>query len=196
MIARDVTRFAEPLSRALRLLAPEFAAKCAGKMTASGDALGDVWVELLGSRRPHARVLAATAVSVIRLRRGLNPLLQRALAKDETEWSVFAWAAGEFGTAAVRAASRIEDGDPERLGWVLAHAVRAGAGRDVEKSRASSSRLVAEAATRAVGRVDEARAFDAALRHGGGVSAAQRWVSTMLTHVDRQPSREDDAANS
>jgi hypothetical protein len=197
MVSRDATKFGESLARAVRLLAPEIAARVAGKMTAAGDALGDVWVELLASRRNHARVLAATAVAVIRLRRGLNPLLQRAMTRDEGEWPAFAWAAGEFGTAAVRAASRIEEGDPERLGWVLAHAVRSGAGRDVEKSRASSNPLMAEAATRAVGRVDEARALDAALRHNGGTTEGQRWVSAMLANVESHASRaEDDAANS
>ncbi|MGZ5970084.1 MAG: hypothetical protein ACXWP4_20570 [Polyangiales bacterium] len=195
MIARDPSRFAEPLSRALRVCAPERAAELAAAMTAAGDALGDVWVELLGSRRVHAPVLAAVATASIKLRRGLNPLLQRALARDEREWKVFAWAAGDFGTAAVRALSRMnEASDPERLGWVLAHAVRAGAGRDVEKSRSSSNRMIAEAATRGVGRVDEARAFDAALRHGTSSTEGERWASTMLSKIDRPAAKGDDDA--
>lgn len=194
MARRDPARFAEALARSLRLCPPATSAELSASLTRAGDALGDIWVELLGSRRAHARVLAGAAVAVIRLRRGLNPLLQRALASDEPEWKVFAWAAGEFGTAAVRAASRIEEGDPERLGWILAHAVRAGAGRDVEKSRSASTKLLAEAATRAVGRVDEARAFDAALRHDGAQTDGERWVSAMLGRLDARP--EDAAASS
>jgi hypothetical protein len=88
-----------------------------------------------------------------------------------------------------------EGSDPERLGWVLAHAVRAGAGRDVEKSRSASNRTIAEAATRGVGRVDEARAFDAALRHGTATTDGERWASTMLSKIDRSDAKDgDDAA--
>jgi hypothetical protein len=76
----------------------------------------------------------------------------------------------------------------------MAHAVRAGAGRDVEKSRSASSRTIAEAATRGVGRVDEARAFDAAMRHGTAGTSGERWASVMLSKIDRSAAKTDDAA--
>ena len=166
-------------------------------MIAAGDAVGDAWVELLSSRRARAAILAAIAVAVIKLRRGLNPVLQRALSKDTEDWPIFAWAAGEFGPGAVKAAQRFEDVDIERLSWVFAHAVRAGAGRDVEKCRTASHAAIAEAASRAVGKVDEARAYDAALRQGKGESENERWATGLFAKIgrsDTDPSRRGAAA--
>lgn len=183
MSRRDPARFAEPLSRALRLVPTEAAAEIAIRMVEAGDALGDVWVELLGSRRPTAAAMAAVATAKLHLRRGLNPMVQSALTKENENWSIFAWAAGEFGVAVVRALGRLEGVDIDRLAWILAHAVRSGAGRDVEKARSAPNKMLAEAATRAVGRVDEARAYDAALRHGPGATDAERAAHGMLSRA-------------
>ena len=183
MSRRDPARFAEPLSRALRLVSPEAAAELALRMVDAGDALGDVWVELLGSRRATAAAMAAVATAKLHLRRGLNPMVQSALTKENDNWSIFAWSAGEFGVAVVRALGRLENVDIDRLAWILAHAVRAGAGRDVEKARSAPNKMLAEAATRAVGRVDEARAYDAALRHGPGATDAERAAHGMLSRA-------------
>jgi hypothetical protein len=184
MAARDPARFAEPLARALRRVEPEAAADLAARMIRAGDALGDVWVELLGSRRPLAAAVAAVATGVVRLRRGLNPVVQRALAKDNDDWQLFAWAAGQFGASTVRALGGTDGLDPDRLAWVLAHAVRTGGGREVERVRTSSKGVLAEAATRAVGRVDEARAFENALRRGPGATDAERIAHAVLARVE------------
>jgi hypothetical protein len=164
MLRRDPARFAPVLSRAVRLLAPDAAVELVAEMVRAGDALADAWVELLGSRRPRASAMAAVATAVIHLRRGLNPVMHHALARDNREWKLAAWTAGEFGAGALRAAGRLEGVDPERLAWVLAHAIRAGAGRDVDKARTGPPGPLAAAAATATGLVDEAREYDSALR--------------------------------
>jgi hypothetical protein len=185
MARRDPVRFAPSLARALRLVGPDVAGELAAKMIRAGDALGDVWVELLGSRRPVAAAIAAVATAVVRLRRGLTPAVQRALEKDDPDWKLFAWTAGEFGAGAVRALGRPDELDVDRLAWMLAHVVRAGGGREVERVRTASAGAVAEAATRAVGRVDEARGFDAALRRGPGETEGERAAYAVLARVAR-----------
>jgi hypothetical protein len=180
---RDAARHASLLARALRTMPPQAAAELVASLVPAGDALGDLWVELLGSKRTGAAALAAAAVVQIKLRRGLNPLVQRTLAKGEKSWMLFAWASGEFGNAAVRALGRFEEPDPERLSWILAHAVRAGAGRDVEKARTSGTHAISDAATRAVGRVDEARAFDAALRQGHASNDVPEPVARLFQRI-------------
>lgn len=185
MARRDPVRFAAPLSRALRLLDPVSSAEIAVPMIMAGDALGDVWVELISSARPGVPALGAVGAALVRLRRGLHPVIQRALFWDDPDWRVFAWAAGEFGTAAVRALGHMDAMDIDRAAWVLAHVVRTGGGREVERARTGSNTTLAEAATRAEGRVDEARAFDAVLRQGPGQSPGEQRVHAVLARLDR-----------
>jgi hypothetical protein len=195
MLRRDPSRFAAAIARALRLLAPAATADLAAPLTAAGDALGDMWVELLSSRRAHARVLAGVATSAIHLRRGLNPLIARAVSREESEWKLFAWAAGEFGAAAAKAVARMDEADPDRVAWILAHAVRAGGGREVEKIRTTEHGAIADAATRAVGRVDEARAVDSSLRQGAvGSTDGEKLASQVLSRIGSPAERPKDTA--
>jgi hypothetical protein len=127
--------------------------------------------------------MATVATAVIHLRRGLNPVMQHALARDNREWKLAAWAAGEFGAGALRAGGRLEGFDPERMAWVLAHAIRVGAGRDVDKARTGPPGPLAAAAATATGLVDEAREYDTALRHGPGSSDDERVAHKVLARV-------------
>lgn len=165
---RDGARHEAVIGRALRMLPAARVAELAAEMVRGGDALGDVWVELLASRRRAVAAVAAAGAGVLKLRRALSPLVQRAFARDNRDWRLAAWAAGEFGVAAVRALVRAESPDPERLAWVLAHAVRCGAVKEIERARAEAPAVFLEAATRALALQDEIRAWDEALRRGEG----------------------------
>jgi hypothetical protein len=158
-------------------------------MAAAGDALGDVWVELLTSPRRSAAGAAAAATVVVRLRRGLGPLIQRALALQESEWKLFGWAAGEFGAAAVKSVGRGEPADAERLTWLLAHALRAGAVREVERLRdaAGESRGLAAAATTALERAEQARSYDLDLRRGQLRSEGERAAAGVMAQLSAGP---------
>jgi len=194
MVGRDATKFADVLPRAFRLLPGPAAGELAGAMLEAGDALGDVWVELVGSRRPVAACVAAAALAAIKLRRGLGPVLQRALSKDEPNWKLFGWAAGEFGAAVMRAVGRLDGVDPARLAWLLAHVIRGGGGRDVEKARTGSTKVLAEAASQATGLVDDARAFAKRLGTGGDGSELERAVAGLLRAHSRTSSDDDGSA--
>lgn len=165
---RDASKHEAAIGRALRMLPGPQAAELAGELVRGGDALGDVWVELLASKRRAVAAVATAGAGVLKLRRALSPLVQRALAKDNTDWKLAAWASGEFGVAAVRALARTDTDQPERLAWMIGHAIRCGASKEVERTRAESSRAFQDAATRALALQDELRAWDEALRRGEG----------------------------
>ena len=165
---RDASKHEAVIGRALRMLPAARVAELAGELVRGGDALGDVWVELLSSKRRAVAAAATAGAGVLKLRRALTPLVQRAFAKDNRDWRLAAWAAGEFGVAAVRTLVRAESPEPERLAWVLGHAIRCGAAKEVERARAEAPPAFLEAATRALALQDEIRAWDEALRRGEG----------------------------
>ena len=68
----------------------------------------------------------------------------------------------------MRALVRAEAPEPERLTWVLAHAIRCGAAKEIERARAEAPAVFLEAATRALALQDDVRAWDEALRRGEG----------------------------
>jgi hypothetical protein len=165
---RDASKHEASIGRALRMLPASQAAILAADLVRGGDTLGDVWVELLAHRRHAVSALATTGAGILRSRRALNPLVQRALAKDNTTWQLSAWAAGEFGSAVVRALLRTETDQVERLAWILGHAIRCGASKDIEKQRLEGTRVFQEAATRALSLQDDVRVWDDILRRGEG----------------------------
>jgi hypothetical protein len=165
---RDASKHEAVIGRALRMLPAPRVAELAAELVRGGDALGDVWVELLSSRRRAVAAVAAVGAGVLKLRRALTPLVQRCLAKDNRDWRLAAWATGEFGAAAVRSLVRAEAPDPERLAWVLAHTIRCGAAKELERARAEAPAVFQDAATRALALQDEIRAWDEALRRGEG----------------------------
>ncbi|MBL8679223.1 MAG: hypothetical protein JNK05_08665 [Myxococcales bacterium] len=182
---KDARTHAATLVRALKVLEPREAAPVLAAMLPAGDELGDAWVELANSKRPVAAAAGAVAIAKIKLRRGLVTVLQRALSAGTTESQLFGWAAGEFGTGAVRAiAPSMLDGDGvERCAWVLAHVVRAGGGREVERIRTSEGGALAAAATQGVGAVDDARDYDKALREAKGLTPGERAASAFLAVI-------------
>jgi hypothetical protein len=151
-------------------------------MLPSGDELADTWVELASSRKPVAAAAGAVAIAKIKLRRGLLSVLQRALTPGTTESQLFGWAAGEFGAGALRAmtSSMVEGEAVERGAWVLAHVVRAGGGREVERVRTGEEGPLAQAATMGVGAVDDARHYDRSLREGKGLTPGERAATAFL----------------
>jgi hypothetical protein len=177
---RDAPKHLAALRQAFRYARAEEATALAARLLPYNDALSDLWVELLASRRATLQHLAVAAVGALKLRRALSVLTQRATDPAATEWRLAGWAAGEAGSALVRAAGRITNASPERLAWMLAHAVRVGASREVERARADGDATYLEAATRALSLQDEARTYDAALRKGEGYSAAERLAGALL----------------
>jgi len=165
---RDASKHEAVIGRALRMLPAARVAELAAELVRGGDALGDVWVELLSSRRRSVAAVATVGAGVLKLRRALTPLVQRCLAKDNRDWRLAAWATGEFGVAAVRALVRAETPDPERLAWVLGHTIRCGAAKELERARAEAPPVFQDAATRALALQDEIRAWDESLRRGDG----------------------------
>jgi len=178
---RDAPKHLAALRRAFRYANADEATALAARLLPYGDALSDLWVELLASRRPVLQHLAVAAVGALRLRRTLSALTQRATSADEAEWRLVGWAAGEAGSALVRAVGRLVDAPAERLAWMLAHAVRVGASRDLERARSGADATFLEAATRALALQDDARTYDESLRRGAGYSAAERLAGTLLS---------------
>lgn len=181
---RDGIRFSGPIGRALRLLPAQSAAELAAELVKGGDALGDVWIELIASRRRGASAIGVVGAGVLHLRRALNPLVQRALAKDNEDWKLAAWAAGQFGVAAVRALTRVETDQTERLAWVLGHAVRCGAAKELERARVGAVPVFLEAGTRALALQDEVRAYDDALKKHEGNTEIERLVHGIVKRTD------------
>ncbi|MDO9015878.1 MAG: hypothetical protein Q8S73_14150 [Deltaproteobacteria bacterium] len=145
-----------------------------------GDALADLWVELLSSPRPALVGLGATVAGLLRLRRALTPLVQHALSPDEGAWRLMGWAAGGFGPALVRAVRSAEGAPVERLSWVLAHAVAQGGAREMERARQGADPTFEQAATRALALQDEVQRWTAALREGRGEGDIERAVAPLL----------------
>ncbi len=170
------------LSKALRAMSVDAAAAVLAAMLPAGDELGDLWVELAGSRRAVAAAVGAVAIAKIKLRRGVLPLLHRALGPLSEEARLFGWAAGEFGPGAVRSmtASMVDASGVDRAAWVLSHVIRAGGGREVERIRTSADGPLAAAATQAVGAVDAARSYDQDLRAARGDTDAERAAGALL----------------
>ncbi len=177
---RDAPKHLGALRRAFLYANAEEATALAARLLPYGDALSDLWVELLAARRPALQHLAIGAVGALKLRRALSALTQRATTPDEPEWRLAGWAAGEAGSALVRAAGRLNDSPPERLAWMLAHAVRVGASRELERARTGADATFLEAATRALSLQDDARNYDEALRRAGGYSPAERLAGALL----------------
>jgi hypothetical protein len=180
---KDARNYGAILAKAIASMDAHSAAPVLAAMIPLGDELADTWVELASSRKPVAAAAGAVAIAKIKLRRGLMCVLQRALTMGSTESQLFGWAAGEFGSAAVRAmtASMVEGEAIERGAWVLAHVVRAGGGREVERIRTASEGALSQAATKAVGAVDDAREYDESLRAGKGLTPGERAASTFLS---------------
>lgn len=178
---RDAAKHEAAIGKALKMLPGPQAAELAGELVRGGDALGDVWVELLASKRRAVAAVATAGAGVLKLRRALSPLVQRALAKDNADWKLAAWAAGEFGVAAVRALARTDTDQSEKLAWTIGHAIRCGASKEVERTRPEATKAFQEAATRALALQDEIRAWDDALRRGDG--DLERLVQPVVTRV-------------
>ena len=170
-IARDPTKHAPELRKALRILPAKDLAALTPSLLEAGDALADLWVELLAAKRPRIATVACAAAGALKLRRALTPLVQRTMAPENTAWKLSGWAAGELGAAVVRAVTRLDNPNAERVAWVLAHAVRNGAAKEIERARAGANAAFLDAATRALAQQDEARAYDEALRRGEGADA-------------------------
>jgi len=179
---RDPAASTALFAAALRTVSEESAAELGARLSAHGDLLGDFWVELLAARKVQAAAVAAIAVTAIRLRRGLGPLIARVLDPEVNDWEIFAWAAGEFGAAAVRILTRANEGETARIATILAHALRAGASLD-ERTIASGTRLARNAAEQAPARVAAARAFDGAMRRGEAMSPGARIGGAMLARI-------------
>ncbi len=179
---KDARSNGAALARALKSLDAGGAAPVLAAMLPSGDELADTWVELASSRKPVAAAAGAVAIAKIKLRRGLLSVLQRALTPGTTESQLFGWAAGEFGAGALRAmtSSMVEGEAVERGAWVLAHVVRAGGGREVERVRTGEEGPLAQAATMGVGAVDDARDYDRSLREGKGLTPGERAATAFL----------------
>jgi hypothetical protein len=159
------------------------AAECvrlAAELLAHGDALTDLWVELLSSPRPALMGLGATVAGLLKLRRALTPLVQRALSPQEEAWRLMGWAAGSFGPALVRAVRSPEGAPVDRLAWVLAHAVAQGGAKEMERARQGAEPLFEQAATRALALQDEVQRWTAALREGRGETDIERAMAPLL----------------
>lgn len=184
LVRRDPTKHVVELRKAMRLLPAKELAALAPTLLTFGDALADFWVELLASRRHRVVTVACAAVGALKLRRALTPLVQRTMLPESDAWRLSGWAAGELGAAATRAVTRLDHPDPERVAWLLAHAVRNGAAREVERARAGANSAFSDAATRALTLQDEARRYDEALRAGSAEGEAERLVATIFTRGD------------
>lgn len=179
---KDARVHGATLARAIKSMEASAAAPIVAAMVSAGDELADTWVELASSRRPVAAAAGAVAIAKIKLRRGLLTIIQRAVTPGTTESQLFGWSAGEFAAGAVRAmtASMVEGDAAERGAWVLAHVVRAGGGREVERIRTGDDSALAHAATLGVGAVDDARDYDRSLREGKGLTPGERAASVFL----------------
>lgn len=155
--------------------------RLAGELTQHGDALADLWVELLSSPRPALVGVAATVASALHLRRALSPLVQRALSPTEEAWRLMGWAAGGFGPALVKSVSRLEGAQVERLAWMLAHSVAHGGAKEMERARQGADPVFEQAATRALSMQDEVQRWSAALREGRGETGTERAVAPLLS---------------
>lgn len=179
---KDARLHGATLARAIKSMEASAAAPIVAAMVPAGDELADTWVELASSKRPVAAAAGAVAIAKIKLRRGLLTIIQRAVTPGTTESQLFGWSAGEFAAGAVRAmtASMVEGDAAERGAWVLAHVVRAGGGREVERVRTGDDSALAHAATLGVGAVDDARDYDRSLREGKGLTPGERAASVFL----------------
>lgn len=75
----DAPEHVPALRLALHRLPAAECARLAAELLSHGDALTDLWVELLSSPRPALAGIGATVAGLLRLRRALTPLVQRAL---------------------------------------------------------------------------------------------------------------------
>lgn len=157
--------------------------RLAAELTQHGDAMADLWVELLSSSRAALVGVAATVASALHLRRALSPLVQRALSPTEEAWRLMGWAAGGFGPALVKAVSRLDGVPVERLAWVLAHAVAQGGAKEMERSRQGADPGFEQAATRALVLQDDVQRWTAALREGNGETPTERAVAPLLSRA-------------
>lgn len=176
----DAPEHVPALRLALHRLPAAECARLAAELLSHGDALTDLWVELLSSPRPALAGIGATVAGLLRLRRALTPLVQRALSPQEDAWRLMGWAAGSFGPAAVRAVRSPEGAAVERLAWVLAHAVAQGGAREMERARQGADPAFERAATRALSLQDEVQRWTAALREASGDSEIERTVAPLL----------------
>ncbi|MEZ4392136.1 MAG: hypothetical protein R3A48_13655 [Polyangiales bacterium] len=181
LVRRDPTKHVVELRKAMRLLPAKELAALGPTLLTFGDALADFWVELLASRRHRVVTVACAAVGALKLRRALTPLVQRTMLPESDAWRLSGWAAGELGAAATRAVTRLDHPDPERVAWLLAHAVRNGAAREIERARAGANSAFSDAATRALTLQDEARRYDESLRAGTAEGEAERLVAAIFT---------------
>ncbi len=159
------------------------AAECvslAAELLPHGDALADLWVELLSSPRPTLAGVSATVAGLLRLRRALTPLVQRAVSAQEEEWRLMGWAAGGFGPALVRAVRSPEGAAVDRLAWALAHAVAQGGAKEMERARQGADPTFEQAATRALALQDDVQRWTAALRESHGDTEIERAVAPLL----------------
>lgn len=179
-VRRDPTKHQVELRRALRILSAQDLASLARPLLEAGDALADFWVELLSSKRARVAVVAAAAAGALKLRRALTPLVQRTMSAEDDGWRLSGWAAGELGVAVVRAVTRLDSPSAERVAWVLAHAIRNGAAKEVERARAGANATFIDGATRALSMQDEARAYDEALRGGTASTEHERAVAAVF----------------
>ncbi len=180
VVRRDPTKHVVELRRAMKLLPAKELAAMTPKLLEAGDALADLWVELLASKRPKVVTVACAAVGALKLRRALTPLVQRTMAPENEAWRLSAWAAGELGGAAARAVTRLERPDAQRVAWLLAHAVRNGAAKEVDRAKAGANAAFVEGAAKALTLQDEARRYDEALRRGEGDGDAERLVAAVF----------------
>ncbi|MBK8696809.1 MAG: hypothetical protein IPN17_32230 [Deltaproteobacteria bacterium] len=176
----DAPEHVPALRLALHRLPAAECARLAAELLSHGDALTDLWVELLSSPRPALAGIGATVAGLLRLRRALTPLVQRALSPQEDAWRLMGWAAGSFGPAAVRAVRSPEGAAVERLAWVLAHAVAQGGAKEMERARQGADPAFEQAATRALSLQDEVQRWTAALREASGDSEIERVVAPLL----------------
>lgn len=176
----DAPEHVPALRLALHRLPAAECARLAAELLSHGDALTDLWVELLSSPRPALAGIGATVAGLLRLRRALTPLVQRALSPQEDAWRLMGWAAGSFGPAAVRAVRSPDGAAVERLAWVLAHAVAQGGAKEMERARQGADPAFEQAATRALSLQDEVQRWTAALREGSGASEIERAVAPLL----------------
>ncbi|TAK19562.1 MAG: hypothetical protein EPO40_33665 [Myxococcaceae bacterium] len=176
----DAPEHVPALRLALHRLPAAECARLAAELLSHGDALTDLWVELLSSPRPALAGIGATVAGLLRLRRALTPLVQRALSPQEDAWRLMGWAAGSFGPAAVRAVRSPDGAAVERLAWVLAHAVAQGGAKEMERARQGAEPVFEQAATRALSLQDEVQRWTAALREGSGASEIERAVAPLL----------------
>lgn len=180
VVRRDPTKHMVELRRAMKLLPAKDLAAMTPKLLEAGDALADLWVELLASKRAKVVTVACAAVGALKLRRALTPLVQRTMAPENESWRLSAWAAGELGGAAARAVTRLERPDAQRVAWLLAHAVRNGAAKEVDRAKAGANAAFVEGAAKALTLQDEARRYDEALRRGDGDGDAERLVAAVF----------------